>query len=200
MAHLNEKLFLHYYLTANPVLEWPEALWTSRILEVGSKVVDTESPKHRQNYRMLFPSMNVVGLDQEPGDGVDLVGDITTGDVLGDEQFGGIICCSVLEHCQNPWKAADVLVKHLKPGGLLYISVPWIWRYHPYPDDYWRMSVSGVQLLFPSIRWERIAYATQQTGEFLSHKTPLKGHPWRQLQGQRVVLVTQFVCMIGRRV
>lgn len=30
----------------------------------------------------------------------------------------------------------------------MYFSGPWVWGYHPYPDDYWRISISGFEVLF----------------------------------------------------
>lgn len=50
--------------------------------------------------------------------------------------------------------------------GYAYIVVPWVWRYHAYPDDYFRYSWRGVSELFPGFDWLEIAYSTTVTGEF----------------------------------
>ena len=194
MAHPNEELYLAKFLEEWPVAQWPAPLQSARILNVGCK------GPHRLNYQALFPTQTVVGLDQTSGRGVDIVCDLT-GDceALAGERFGVILCCSVLEHCAQPWQAAANLVQHLLPHGLLYVSVPWIWRYHEYPQDYWRFSAEAIKVLFPTIEWKRTAYATQRKGEVLSNVSP-DGPPWRiPKKNGRVYLASQMLCMIGRR-
>lgn len=41
-----------------------------------------------------------------------------------DQQFDMIICSEVLEHCLDPIDVAEKLEKKLKPGGVMYITVP----------------------------------------------------------------------------
>ena len=62
---------------------------------------------------------------------------------------------------------ADNLTRLVRPGGKLYISVPWVWRYHQYPDDYYRFSFRGIMELFPDFDWSCIHYSTTAVGEFL---------------------------------
>jgi len=192
MAHPNEQLYLARFLTEFPSTDWPEPIRSARILNVGCK------GPHRLDYQAMFPNQAVVGLDEADGRGVDIVCDVA-GDctVLRGEQFGVILCCSVLEHCIRPWRAASNLAHHLLPGGWLYVSVPWIWRYHSYPKDYWRFSAQAIAVLFPTIRWERSAYCTQRKGEFFS-ESPVE-EPYRVPQKNgRVYLASQLLCMIGR--
>jgi hypothetical protein len=58
------------------------------------------------------------------------------------------------------------LTRLVRPGGTLYVAVPWVWRYHPYPDDYFRFSWRGITEIFPGITWSRMAYSTTATDEF----------------------------------
>ena len=58
------------------------------------------------------------------------------------------------------------LTRLLRRGGALYVAVPWVWRYHPYPDDYFRFSWRGIAELFPQIAWTRQAYSTNLNDEF----------------------------------
>jgi SAM-dependent methyltransferase len=100
----------------------------------------------------------VIGVDIEPGPGVDLVHDIEQPlpDRLG--QFRHIDCCSVLEHVERPWLAAANLEAALAPGGTIVLSVPFVWRVHNYPGDYWRISTAAFQVLFPGIAWRERFY------------------------------------------
>lgn len=198
MAHPNEREFLRQFLEKAPVADWPAPLRQGRVLNVGSAAVAGAI-----DYTALFAGMPIVGMDQAAGPGVDLVCDLTTPEadaVLGADPFAVILCCSVLEHCTRPWVAAETLLRHLAPDGLLYVTVPWIWRTHKYPADYWRLSLDAIRLLFPGITWKSMAYATQKPGEILLEGLPHDdGHPWRTILGQRVTLVTQFSCAIGRK-
>ncbi len=47
------------------------------------------------------------------------------------------------------------------------MSVPWVWRYHAYPDDYFRFSWRGIISLFPEFDWQKIYYSTLVPGEFI---------------------------------
>jgi 2-polyprenyl-3-methyl-5-hydroxy-6-metoxy-1,4-benzoquinol methylase len=40
------------------------------------------------------------------------------------EYFDVIICADVLEHLADPWAAVDKIASHLKPDGLLFVSIP----------------------------------------------------------------------------
>ena len=47
----------------------------------------------------------------------------------------------------------------LKPGGHLFVAVPWVQGYRPYPEDYWRMSFAGLRELFDKIDVETEFYS-----------------------------------------
>lgn len=138
------------------------------VLEVGSKNHAAENRGATMPFREMFPHNEYVGVDMEAGVGVDRIVDLVvgTGD-LPPNHFDLVICCSVLEHVARPWKMAENLTSLLRPGGTLYMSVPWIWRYHQYPDDYFRYSFRGIMSLFPDLTWTRVHYSTTRHGEFL---------------------------------
>jgi hypothetical protein len=62
---------------------------------------------------------------------------------------------------------AENITKLIRSGGKLFMSVPWVWRYHAYPDDYFRFSFRGIISLFPGFTWKHIHYSTYLQGEFL---------------------------------
>jgi len=132
------------------------------VLEVGSKDYGSTMPfRERLDYTGSY-----VGVDMEDGTGVDVVGDLSAG-LCGLEpgQFSLVICCSVLEHVQRPWLMADHLTQLMRPGGYLFVAVPWVWRYHGYPEDYYRFSHRGVMVLFPQIEWSDHSFATYIQGK-----------------------------------
>jgi SAM-dependent methyltransferase len=133
-----------------------------RALVVGSKVYDDKFDR-----RTLYA--DAFGVDLFEGKGVDLVHDLERPlpDSVG--QFTHVDCCSVLEHVQRPWRMAENIEAALVEGGTLLISVPFVWRVHGYPDDYWRMSPSALGILFPNIQWKDRRYVV---GEKLMKRVP----------------------------
>ena len=134
------------------------------VLEVGSKNHGTAA-----QFRSLYPNVPYLGVDMQAGENVDLVLDLTIpppNDLLPPESFSLIICSAVLEHVDRPWLMAEQLSRLLKPGGSLFVAVPWVHAYHPYPDDYYRFSWKGVMALFPELAWKNILYSTNVPGEF----------------------------------
>lgn len=132
------------------------------VLEVGSKDYGSTA-----SFRDFYADSEYVGIDMQPGKNVDLVVDLTQGiGELRTNHFALGICCSVLEHVRRPWVLAEHLTSVIRTGGALYMSVPWVWRYHPYPDDYFRFSWRGILELFPGLEWRNICYSTNVPNEF----------------------------------
>lgn len=77
------------------------------------------------------------------------------------ESVGAVICLDVLEHVGNPFRAAKEIVRVMRAGGLLLLSVPFQNGYHGkdgrthshenYPD-YWRFTHTGLKYLFQDLR------------------------------------------------
>lgn len=124
-----------------------------RTLIVGSKIYN-DKPDRRSLYK------DVVGVDMLPGDGVDVVVDMEDSKssyVLG--EFEHVECMSVLEHSRKPWKMAETIESLMVPGATIFVSVPFCWRVHGYPSDYWRMTPEALRVLFPNIEWETLGFA-----------------------------------------
>lgn len=152
MGDVNQVIFLKSKL---PEVAGP-------VLEIGSKDYGNTS-----SFRDAYGMNEYVGVDLEAGKGVDVVQDLTIGTgSLPLQHFELVVCCSVLEHVKKPWVMAETLTSLLRPGGKIYISVPWVWRYHPYPDDYFRISWRGIIELFPKVAWGEAYYSTNVPGEF----------------------------------
>ncbi len=139
-------------------------------LEIGSRDYGST-----QNLRTEFASKgDYIGADMSSGNGVDCVLDFTTDfasidKALGGKRFKTIFCLSVLEHCEQPFKMAENMTSLLAPGGKICLSVPFAWKFHGYPSDYWRFTHEGVKKLFPKLNFdkEECIEASSKTGEFL---------------------------------
>ncbi|MBK0399403.1 methyltransferase domain-containing protein [Limibaculum sp. M0105] len=130
------------------------------ILQIGARrqVID-RSAENRRTWRERAADKGFVGADLEHGENVDAVFDICwpldriAAALLpsGQREFGGIVCAHLLEHVKDPFGAARNIAALLAPGGRVFIQVPWVQAFHAFPDDYWRISLSGLELLFEGL-------------------------------------------------
>lgn len=125
---------------------------SGRTLVVGSKVYNDKLDR-----RLLYG--DAVGVDMQDGPGVDVVHDLEQPIDIG--LFDHVDCCSVLEHVRCPWLMAENIEHLMRPGASLLVSVPFVWRMHGYPSDYWRMTPEALRVLFPNVRWELTGVSTE---------------------------------------
>jgi SAM-dependent methyltransferase len=69
------------------------------------------------------------------------------GDQLPDRAYDVVICEQVLEHVPDLTKAVANLRRLCRPGGRILVSTPFLVKIHGHPDDYWRLTSSGVRVL-----------------------------------------------------
>ncbi len=110
-------------------------------MEIGSKRYG--GPPTFFDYRTLFPyGTQYIGVDMEPGDGVDAVIDMTSdiGSIrerLGGVRFNSLICLSVLEHVKNIAGFANNVDSLMNRGAMMIISVQFVWEVRAFPADNW---------------------------------------------------------------
>ena len=159
MGNVNQRLFIERRLSR----------FSGPFLEIGSKDYG-----NTQDLRSLFADADgYVGVDLEPGPGVDVALDLTrpfdeVDAALQGRRFGSIFCLSVLEHCAEPFVMAENLTRLAAPGGTICVSSPFAFKYHAYPGDYWRFTHEGIRRLFPRIDFPDAdaAWYTSRRGDF----------------------------------
>lgn len=122
-----------------------------RTLVVGSKVYGDKLDR-RSVYQ------DALGLDLFAGDGVDVIHNLEAPMPAEMGLFDHVDCCSVLEHCQRPWLMCQNIEACMVPGATILLQVPFVWRVHNYPGDYWRFTTESFGILFPSIEWQNTGY------------------------------------------
>lgn len=142
------------------------------VCHIGS-LLNGKEEGEAERLRARFEAMGLtpfVGVDIFAGQNVDVVGDLCDPDFFvkhPDLQgaFDLVFCSALFEHVPNPFACARTTRGFIKPGGHLYFAGPWVQGYHAYPDDYWRISLSGIRVLFPDLEWRARWYQGSLKGE-----------------------------------
>jgi SAM-dependent methyltransferase len=126
------------------------------VLEIGSYQVPGQ--EEIANLRGLFPGQDYLGVDTRPGPGVDQVADAETLP-HADASFGTVIAMNTFEHIPRFWRAFAEMQRVLRPDGALFVSCPFYFHIHAFPEDYWRFTPQALQVLladYPSkiIGWQ----------------------------------------------
>lgn len=107
------------------------------------------APQVHEGARPYFPeAIMVETLDIDPASGCTHIGDICShNDHIPDDSFDFVVCTEVLEHTLHPFHAVDEIRRVLKPGGKLFLSVPFNFRIHGPLPDCWRFTEHGLRTL-----------------------------------------------------
>jgi SAM-dependent methyltransferase len=114
------------------------------VIEVGSRY----APGYRRlcDFRPLFPGAQYIGCDIREGPGVDRIEDAEAL-TFRDGSATTVLCFETLEHLRHPERAVAQMRRVMREDGLLALSVPFTFRLHGYPEDYWRFTPAGVRVL-----------------------------------------------------
>ncbi len=78
---------------------------------------------------------------------VDLLFDVQQPFPIAASSVRTIFCHSVLEHVPHPWSTLEEFARILEPGGVVILSVPFLYYLHDPPRDYYRFTRYGVRRL-----------------------------------------------------
>lgn len=88
-----------------------------------------------------------ITMNLSPFYNVDIVGDAHN-IPFEDNSFDTVICNAVLEHVHAPEQVVEEMYRVLKPDGLMYAEVPFVFFFHGYPNDFKRYTLEGMKRLF----------------------------------------------------
>jgi len=103
-----------------------------RILDVGALNVNGTLRDFRPE------AAEYVGIDLQPGDGVDMVLTDPYHYPFPDGHFDMVVSTSCFEHDPMFWLSFLECCRMLPEGGILYINAPSAGSYHRHPMDHWR--------------------------------------------------------------
>lgn len=150
------------------------------VLEIGARLNPRlyMFPPPRYTYR-------VGDIEDFGGDVEVVILDITNCPELPDESYDVIVSVDVFEHVKEPWKAAAEIKRLLRPGGLVYTSTVFAWRYHPVPVDFWRYTPDALEFLFEGLETIDVGFDTTERRRDLRGKGKADRVPVDALGGFR---------------
>jgi SAM-dependent methyltransferase len=109
---------------------------------------------------------DVVNINISPSQGTDIVAD---GQKLPfkSNSIDGVFSLFVLEHVPHPEFIVKEMFRVLKPGGFIFVTVPFIQIMHNNPKDYSRFTPDGIRILFADFREEELEIASGPSGAML---------------------------------
>lgn len=133
----------------------------SRILTPGTHVLDVGAglrvDASRGNFedptrawiKPLLAHTQYVVMDPVDTYHPDIVGDVMAMP-MADASYDAVLCLAVLEHVPRPWDAMQEMTRVLRPGGTLFLYVPFLSPYHAMPGyygDFFRFTEDGLRSL-----------------------------------------------------
>src|SRR4051794_34442276 len=104
---------------------------------------------------LVARGVEVVHHEHAPAPGVDVDGDLTDAgflESLQQVQPRTILCCNVLEHLNERAPITEWLSRAVRPGGIVVVTVPRRFPYHPDPiDSLFRPSLAELEAAFPNL-------------------------------------------------
>lgn len=120
----------------------------------GGRKVTVPHPEQNDRYRQIHRPWSFIEPDYlilNPEYGHPPIEEMTG---IYPERFGLAIMVSVFEHVENPYVVSDAIFKLIKPGGYLFNSTPFIFPYHPSPEDNFRYSPKALERIHRSSGFE----------------------------------------------
>lgn len=124
------------------------------IIDIGGGLRIDRNKNNRHEQRNAWMGEMMKGVDYKILDKTEQFSPDIVGDIhqlpFADNSVDAFICIAVLEHVENPLLGVEEMFRCLKPGGYCYISVPFIYHYHPMPGyygDFYRFTSEGLRYM-----------------------------------------------------
>lgn len=145
------------YDTSDRLLEKYKPLYKGKLYDLGAG----EAPyrefflRYAEEYVAIDWSNSLHDTD------ADVSADLNQRLPIDSEVADTVISLSVLEHLYAPQTMINEAFRILKTGGAIVLQVPWQWRLHEMPHDYFRYTPSGLEYLFKQAGFVEVAIEPQ---------------------------------------
>lgn len=120
------------------------------VWEIGSYRV--EGQEEYGDLRALFPGLEYVGCDMREGPSVDRIEDATALSAAAGS-IGTLISLNTLEHVFEIQKGFSEIARVVAEDGTAIVNVPFHFKVHDYPGDFWRVTPEAMERLMSAFAW-----------------------------------------------
>lgn len=135
----------------------------------GQRVVDLGGERVSRRGRFVTPAdWTCVNID--PATGAEIIADVSNTH-LPDASFDAVVCTATLEHIDWPERVIAEAARLLRPGGRLFIAMPFLFPLHGDPRDYQRWTPDKFRLVlgewFSGVEIRPVGYFWSVLGDML---------------------------------
>ena len=189
--HSNRKLYnWRSYFDGDRCLLSATALYKGRLYDLGSG----ESPYKNFFLQYADEYIAVDWTNSYHNIQVDIVADLNNQLPIESLIADTVVSLMVLEHLSEPQVMLNEAYRILKPGGALVIQVPWQWRIHEAPHDYYRYTPYGLDYLLKKAGFESIKIRAQ-SGFFTMMVTKFNYFTLRIVKGPILIKFILKLCL-----
>lgn len=116
----------------------------------------------------------------------DLIADLNEHLPVGDSVADTVLCLSVMEHLREPQSFLSEAHRILRAGGTMLLQVPFMWRVHEAPHDYFRYTKYGLEYMFAKAGFCEVQ-VYPQTGFWVMWTLKLNYQTVRVIRGPSVI-------------
>lgn len=111
-------------------------------LQVSGRVLDMGGGREAKYLHLLPAGLDISSVNIDPGIAPTHL--VQPGQALpfADGSFDTVVCLNTLEHIYDAPSVVAELARVVKPGGQVHVTVPFMFRIHGHPDDYFRATPS----------------------------------------------------------
>ena len=160
----------------------------SLILDLGGMKNNKRGQFNIESFPFIIKYLNI-----DPKTKPDFLDDAENIPVKND-YFDGIICSQLLEHVINPKKILKEAYRILKPSKPLLVTVPFLFRIHPDPNDYARYTDQYWEETFKEIGFENIKI--KRLGTYFSVLADMIKNGTRYLSKNKIFKIKLFWLII----
>ena len=129
---------------------WRQANWRfleRQITGLHREAVILDVGAGRGDFAAVFEGRTAIALDVYPYPEIDIVCDLTQADPFRPNSFDAVTLMNVLEHVYDTHTLLGTLARLLKPGGVLFVAIPFMVKMHQTPVDFVRYTHFALERL-----------------------------------------------------
>ena len=186
LNHSNRQLYnWRSYVDGDKCLLSVVSLYKGRLYDLGSG----ESPYKNFFLQYADEYIAVDWASSYHNVKVDIEADLNKSLPVETEVADTVVSLMVLEHLCEPQIMLNEAYRILKPGGAIVLQVPWQWRIHEAPYDYFRYTPYGLEYMLKKAGYKSIEVRAQ-SGFFTMWVTKFNYFSLRLIRGPRLAKFT----------